>query len=445
MMRFARTGSWCTALAFSLITILTACTDEQPTNIGGDLLPGGDIATFEVFLEPGQYMTFDTAFSGYMSAWESDARLAAREFEGVYNANTLVKLPAPPASISVRNAQGSVVNDSAPRYFAGNIIVRVDTLRSTNKGIAPIAVYTTAEAWDEVTANWTHRVDTTGARLPWSQPGGSTGVLLGRAARTKADSIFIPIDSATIASLRALDANVRGAIIKLDPDAAGTLGERMRFGPTVTLRLQAHSTIDTDTVVTVNIDAQLRTQGTFVYEPQPATTAAPIRVGGIPAWRTIMEFRHNLSAIEVPCLTVSSTCRVRLADAGISRAEFVLETTPPPAGFVPEDSLVLVTRMVMRSPNVPLARSPLAPGNPVGGTLTPISPAAFRAQTPATARIDMTNYFRVLVADSVETSTRPSRTVAILTNPESTTAGFATFQRLPRLRLILTVDPEKVR
>src|SRR5688572_19782876 len=45
--------------------ILGACTEETPSEVGDDLLPSGEVRTFEVVLDPAQWLTFDTTFSGY--------------------------------------------------------------------------------------------------------------------------------------------------------------------------------------------------------------------------------------------------------------------------------------------------------------------------------------------------------------------------------------------
>lgn len=442
MMRLARTGSWCAALAFSLTTILTACTEEEPTSIGGDLLPEGDIETFEVFLEPEQFLLLASAYSGYTAASNTTLLIAAREFEGVYNANTIVRFARPPESISVRNSGGNVVTDTLPRWVSGDIIVRIDTALSTNNGVAPIAVYTTAEEWHSLSATWTHRVDTSGVRLPWSQPGGTPGELLGRASRASGDSVFIPIDSATIANWADLDGNVRGAIIRLDPDAPIALGERLRISE-VMLRLNARSSINADTIVTVFAG----TSGeTFVFDPQPPHTATPILAGGVPAWRTYMEFRDDLPDLVVPCPTISSTCSVRLSDADITRAELLLQTAQAPEGFAPEGDVVLQARVVLRSPSVPIERSPLTNGRAdIDTDTTRVAPGTFRTGTGTTVRLPMTFYFRALVADTTETERRLSRSVVLMTDPESSTVGAAAFALSPRLRLILTVDPEVLR
>jgi len=441
-MRFARTGSWCAALAISLTVILTGCTEEEPTGIGGDLLPGGNIETFEVVLEPEQYLVFDTAFSGYTRASTTGILLAARDFEGVFNANTLVRFSRPPETISVRNSAGNVVTDTMPTYFGGEIIVRIDTALSTSNGTAPIAAYTIGEEWHATSATWTDRVDTTGVRLPWAQAGGTRGVLLGRSARTAGDTVFIPIDSAAIADWADLDTDVRGAIIALDPDAATAAGERIRLTG-LTLRLHARSSIDTDTIVEVFANP---TAATFVFDPRPPATAPPIRVGGVPAWRTFMEFRDDLRNLEVPCASIGPTCTVRLGDADITKAELLLESVAAPDGFAPEDSVALQAGVVLRLANVPLERSPLT-NTRADDQFDParVSPEAFRGGVSTIVRLPMSLYFRALTADDVEEDRRPSRAIALMTSPESSTAGFATFARRPRLRLILTVDPEVVR
>ena len=75
------------ALALTTL-VLAACTQETPSEIGGSLLPPGDVKTFEVILEPQQYLVFDTAFSGYAKAFDTSVKVAARKFEGVVDANT---------------------------------------------------------------------------------------------------------------------------------------------------------------------------------------------------------------------------------------------------------------------------------------------------------------------------------------------------------------------
>jgi hypothetical protein len=64
----------------------TACTEETPTDVGDDLLPSGDVRTFEVILDPAQFLTFDTTFTGYTTTQQADWVTLANSFESVVDA-----------------------------------------------------------------------------------------------------------------------------------------------------------------------------------------------------------------------------------------------------------------------------------------------------------------------------------------------------------------------
>ena len=68
-MKLNKLYSWLPVL-FGLL-LVTACTDEAPTEVGDDLLPSGEVRTFEVILQPGEYLAYDTTFTGVEDALRS--------------------------------------------------------------------------------------------------------------------------------------------------------------------------------------------------------------------------------------------------------------------------------------------------------------------------------------------------------------------------------------
>src|SRR5688500_2263107 len=145
------------ALALALAFGATACTEENPTEVGDALLPSGDVLTFEVILPASAFLVYDTSFAGFNIPLVSPFGVVARSFESVFDANTLVRFSLPPRTLSVRTTGTTVVVDSSPRYSTGRMLIRLDTL--TNSALpVRLALYRTAEEWD-VTATWENRVD----------------------------------------------------------------------------------------------------------------------------------------------------------------------------------------------------------------------------------------------------------------------------------------------
>lgn len=425
---------WSLLLVGALSVALPGCTEETPTDIGGPLLPGTDVRTFEVILEPDQYLENDTAFSGYTRAIEAPFLLVAQNFEGVVNANTLVRFGRPPASLQARDSAGTVRTDTLPSYPTGVLVLFIDTARS--RGAATLGVYRTDENWDAVTATWTVRSDTGGVRELWQTPGGTRGALLGTADwQPGLDSLRLPLDSAQIAAITGVDEVSRGALITLD-QTTDPNGSRLSL-PVVnaTLRLSGHSTIQPDTVFDVNVEL---TNATFIFTPDPPTIGGATRVSGVPAWRTFVSLREDLADFTVPCPSQPAPCRLALRDLHLNVAQLLLRPTASPAGFSPEDSIIVSVRAAIEGTNVPLSRFPVA-----GELLQlrrPLAPSRFTGtDTGPDAVVTVTALVGALLADTATTAaTRSPRRMVLLTSPESATFGFASFLAGPRLRLVLT-------
>jgi len=417
----------------------SGCAEDIPTTIAGPLVPRGDVRTFEVFLDASQYLAFDTAFSGYLKPFETLVLIAAKQFEGVVDANTLAKLAKAPASIQVRDSAGQVRTDTLPRFPSGAVIVKIDTLGSSGNGT--VGVYRIGEQWDAFSAKWRFRVDTGGVQLPWSTPGGTRAGLIGTAAWTSSvDSLVFPVDSQQIATWMAQDDTTRGALVAVDQTTSPT-GTRIRIS-SVTLRLDAKSSIRRDTTVIVNIEGLINT---FVSTPDAPTVSSTIRVAGVPTWRTFLVLRESLGDVTVPC-PETPTCRVPLRDVHINVAELLLRPTASPAGFSPEVSIDIDARIAVEGGgNIPLSRTPVTT-EVLGGLRAPIPKTRFVANdTGPEIELPITLLFAALVSDTTaaDSPQRPPRRIALLTIPEARSFGFATFRPEPRLRLILTTAGDR--
>ena len=411
-----------------VLPLLGGCGDESPTEAGGPLLPG-EIRSFEVILEPGRYLIGDTAFSGYGEPFDVPYFIIANDFDGALDAHLLARFELP-RTIAVVDTAGVVRADSAPIYFRGEVLVLVDSIRSSTKGPVTLELLPIAEPWDGGTATWTLRIDSTGVRLPWAQPGGTVGARIDTATWSAAggDTLRLAVDSATLAAWRDTLDFSRGALIRVvDGDM------RMRTSG-VLLRAEARSTHQPDTVVTSTIQAP---DPTFIFDPPIATISSAPRVGGITAWRTFLLLRQRLDTLRLPCPD-QPDCTLPLRDATINYAALLLEPVAPPAGFVPEDSLRLVVRGLVEAADVPLIRSLL--GGIAGQMLEPL-PAARFAGGGEPIELPITEYLRAASADTVTEAAFPQR-IALIPAVQSATFGFAAFQALPRLRLVVSVASE---
>jgi hypothetical protein len=423
-------------LLLSALFVVSACTDEAPTEVGDDLLPGDEVRTFEVILQPAEYSTYDTTFSGYAGVRNAAFTVLANDFQNVLDANTLLRFAQPPNVITVRNAAGNAVIDSTPSFFAGRLVLRVDTTASESNPPLQIRGFETAEAWD-ASATWTLRIDTGNVELPWTTPGGTRGPQLDTATWVAGDTIVLDVDSQTVARWSDTTNVARGALI-----VAETNNTRIRFSSAV-LRVSARSDLDPDTVVNVDLPAAV---SGFVFNPSPPP-ATELRVGGVPTWRTMVGIREDLATLTFPC-PGQANCQVRLDRAHINRAELLLQPAAAPAGFIPEDTTLLQVRTLLVSPGVPLQRSPIGVeicGNSLACVLTGrIAPELF-AQTPATqpVALDITNYIIALVDEEIADAERPPFALTVLTASEPVIFGFATFAQGPRLRLVLTAPVER--
>ena len=412
-----------------LLLVLAACTEETPSEVGGGIISTDDVRTFELLLDPAQWMAYDTTFSGYARPQDAPFSMIANKFGGVVDSNLLIRPAQPPTVINVRNAAGASVPDSSPRYFAGRLVIRFDTTLSTEPP-AFFRAFRTVEPW-HFSATWQLRVDTGNVQLPWAMPGGSRGAQVDTATWAAGDSIVFRVDSATIAQLGDTANASRGLLIV---DETNNTRARIR---SVTLRVQARSAIQQDTVFNFDV---VPSMSAFIFNPQPPAAGTQLRVGGVPAWRSIIGVNENLRNLVIPCPGVTG-CQIRLDRAHINLAELVLQPEPAPAGFTPEDSTFVQVRALLTTPGVPLQRSPL--GVPVGNSPIIASSIFNNPAAASPVRINITNYIIALVDEDFDDDTRPASSLVLMQFNEPATFGFNAFQSGPRLRIVITAPIER--
>jgi hypothetical protein len=392
------------------------------------------LVTFEVLLSANEYLDFDTAFSGYITPFETTINLVARDFEGVLDANSLLRFTGLPTTLQVRDAAGTVRTDSTPRFPTGYLVLRIDTTQS--RGSGRLGVYNIAEGWDPASATWTARIDTGAITRNWATPGGTVGTAVGSVAwqRSAGDSVMITLDSTQIRRLTNQTDSTRGVLIRLDQidDANGA----MLHISTASIRVSAKSTIQPDT--TIALSSEILTSA-FVFTPDPPTVNNAPRISGVPAWRSVLGIKQ-VRDLTVPC--PGTNCRISLKDAHINLAELLLRPAPSPAGFSPEDSIRVFATPLLESATVPLSRSPIAALDGQSTTRIAIPRTRFAAgDTGGEIGLNITRHFTLIVSDTATNVVdRVPRHMALLSQPEAASFGFASFQPGPRLRLVLTIS-----
>ena len=401
------------------VIALGACDREDPTEIGGVLIPDESVRTFEVILDASDFLVMDTAFSAFPPA-QSNFITIANTFDGALNANVLERFRVTPI-IGVPDSAGVIQIDSLPKLVSGRLIVKFDTIASARTGPVLLHLYRAGEAWDSTAVSWQNRA----AGTPWATAGGTRGVLLDTATFADGDSAVFDVDTATLRLWRDSTTQATGVLL-----TAESPNVRLRAA-TPFLFVDMRTSIG-DTIVTIPVPPFVTR---VIYDPPVPAVSGDPRVGGVPSWRTILQLDPDFEDMEVPC-PFSPTCRVRLRDASIARAELLLQPALSPPGFAPELPLTVLVYTLLPTPELPLVRSPLATGQ---GFAT-ISNGSFRTAGAPPAPIVITSYVRSLVTPA-DTTAFTTRYLTLLQGGTAT-FGYGTFSGSPQLRLRLSVSQE---
>lgn len=410
-----------------LSVTLGACGEESPTDVGAGLLPAGLLRTVEVTIDPSRYLVRDTSFSGYGSPGGTNLLIVADQRDGLLRSHGLLRFGPPQRVVSGPDTVGTTQTDSVPEILSSRIVIFVDTVASHAASPVTVRIYESQEAWDRLTASWTMRVDSPTSQIPWEQPGGTIGPLIGVGQWNPAvDSVLVAIDTMYVRTWEDTAVVRRGAIVVAD-------GENSLFrSNAVSWRIDYRPAFNPDSVIVVTQESQARS---FIFDPPAPTSTDMLRIAGVPGWRTVLQLRERLDTLQVPCPDQPG-CTMPLSRVRITRASVQLQGVASPPGFAPNDSIRIAAWALIPSQGVPLARSPL--GELMGLQSTPIPPGPALAQYAA----PVTELLRLLT-EPPDTAADPIPPYIALTPfTEGRSFGFATFEPLPPLRIVYTVGTE---
>lgn len=423
---------WVMAVLLTAPWGVLACGETTPTSLDEGRLPV-DPTTVEILLPWEEFARGLEVYGGFGTTNELGAGVVARAFEGTLDARTLVRFEPHPFKATVRDSLGTLRLDSAFTYIGGRVVARLDTLSSTNGG-DPVTLSLgalTAE-WHVRSASWTLAVDTAGDTRAWPEAGGGPVVALGEAEwdPSLGDSVVFEVDSATVALLGDTLDPARG--IRLD---LLTEGERVDVRA-VNLRLDTRPNVHRDTVVTLTAESQGLT---FIYDPVPAPPPDGIRVGGTPAWRTVVDLDIPRVLNGPASLCAAVGCPFVIEPSRVNHASLVLTTSAvEPTAFQPSDTIRLDVRPVLAPELLP--KSPLG-SSFLGVVGEPVPPEAFREGGSLAVSVPITNLIRALVEE--DPAVVPPTRIALLSVLEPLSLAFASFVGpgqvgAPYLRLIVT-------
>ncbi|HSH76174.1 MAG TPA: hypothetical protein VLA09_10865, partial [Longimicrobiales bacterium] len=252
------------------------------------------------------------------------------------------------------------------------------------------------------------------------------------------DSVQFFLDSADVASWSNASDPANGARVELLTDDV-----RLRVIGGA-LRLNARSSIAPDTVLVLTATAR---EVTFVYDPLAPPPTDGMRIGGAPAWRTVLDVAVPEALTGPPELCAAVGCPFALAPRHVSYAALALRTRTVEAPYQPTDSISLDVRPVLNKgslPKSPLGNSLIA--DPLGLRVAPI---LFGAQERSLVEVPVTGYVRAFLAGADQSGRPPPSTLAILSAREPARFAFGSFygpeapedQLEPVLKLVLTVSP----
>ncbi len=411
---------------------IVACGETNPTSADDDRLVI-EARTVELILPWSTFGNKVTVYGGFGSPDDLANMVLANGFETDLHSRGLVQWGPYPSIVTVRDSLGENRQDSTLTFIGGYLVARIDTLASTATMPVEIGLAQVTETWHSPTTTWDNLVDTIGDRRSWPASGAGTATQLSTGMWDpvgEADTVMIPLDSAQVAlwadTTRGARRSARLAMV--------TPGVRLELQD-IRLRLQTRPSVHRDSTFILTTTIQDRT---FIYTPFVQPPPDGIRVGGAPAWRTVITFDMPkvLNGPQSVCDAVG--CPFTLSPARISHASLTLNTkTVEPVAFQPSDSVRIDVRAVLvpaRLPKAPLGASFL-------GILGRSIPAdGFSSSPGREVGIPITEFIRGQLADGGP----PTRALALLSTLEPLSIAFSSFEGPgsagePSLRLIVTL------
>jgi hypothetical protein len=424
------------AVVGSCLPVFVACEEQSPVGIGPGTLPGEPV-TVEITIPWSEFASALEVFGGYGSPEDLGQGILAVQYEGTLDARTLIRFAEYPDTATVRDSTGTNRPDGDLTFIGGRLVAHFDTIESTN-GATPvgIALGRTETEWDGTTASWAFAIDTINDQRPWPEAGGGpvTPVDTAQWDPADGDSAVFVLDSVTVAAWADTTDLSAGARLEiLDPGYRVTLTG-------ATLRLDARPSLNPDTIIEVSAFTR---GSTFLYTPFPTPPPDGVRIGGAPAWRTLL----NVSIPDVlndPDLCAVVECPHTLTPGEISFAALLLTSRATEPAFQPLDSIRLDVRPVFDRGAMP--KSPLGPSlieNDLGRS---VPPEAFGTAPGQPIEIPFTTFARDLLRGVDEDGNKAPGTLALLSVFEPISISFASFEgpgsaAEPVLKLVLTIGP----
>jgi hypothetical protein len=411
---------------------LLACQEEIVAVLEGDLVPV-EAVTVEVRLPFDEFAKDLEAWGGYGRPYELTNDVVANGFGGNLDARVLNSWFPFPRSAQVRDSAGLIRTDTVLTFIGARLVARFDTLTSVFGDSLEVGVSALSQKWDFVSTSWAMAVDSVGDRQEWTESGGGpvTPIATGFWEPTLADSVVLELDSAGVALWSDTLGARKGARLDVVSDGARLDLTDLR------LYLETRPSVHPDTLVELEVSTRART---FIYSPEPGEPGNELRIGGVPAWRSVftMALPRVLDGPESLCQQVQ--CPLTLDPASLVSASLVLTTKAPPAGFQPTDTLLMDARPVLEPSRLP--KSPLGSTLLVTqGTLLPHE--AFGPNAGTQIGIPLGPFLQALLTESTDQAGVPE-TVALLAAFEPLSLSFVSFEGPdspfpPELRLILVL------
>lgn len=419
--------------AGSLALLGIACGEQSPTSVDPGLQPI-EPTSVEVLLTWEEFGSNLEVFGGYGFARELGSGVVAHAFGGALEGRTLVKFGPLPTSATVTDSSGTARADTLLTLTGGRVVAFMDTLRSVADGPVTLELGVLRQAWDSRSVTWELAVDSTGTTVAWEEPGAGPLERVATAVwdRTQGDSVVFALDSAQVEIWRDTTAANQGAVVGMVSE-----GARLEVN-NVVLRATVIPSIRPDTTAVITAP---RESFSFVYTPAPPDPGAgAVRVGGAPAWRTVLDVDVPVRLTGPAALCAAAGCPVELTPTRVNYAALVLTTAATEPAFQPSDTFPVDVRAVFQRSAMP--KSPLGPSlaNPLG---TRVDPSYFSTAPGARVEIPITNFVRTILQGDLVGGFPPPRSVALLSVFEPSSISYASFSGpgtpgAPMLRLIVT-------
>lgn len=416
--------------------ILAGCEDDLPVGVGELPLPGEPV-TVEIEIPWSDFASNLEVFGGYGSPETLTETFLANRFADTLDARTLVRFAAYPRSVTVFDTTGAQRPDSSLTFIGGRLVAFFDTAASTNAGPVTLGLGRLQQEWHPRTASWEAAVDTINDLRLWTEPGGGPVVHIDNATWDPAlgDSAVFVLDSTSVDAWSKTDDLSSGARMDLlDP------GSRLHVNGVV-LRLDVRPSSNPDTIVQAT--AESRTE-TFIYSPFPDPPPDGVRIGGAPAWRTVLDVAIPRELTGPPELCAAVSCPFTVEPGHISFAALRLTSRTSDAAFQPTDTIRLDVR--------PVHNRAAMPKSPLGSSLIeepfgrPVGPSAFGSAPGEVIEVPFTTFARDLLRGEDASGNPAANTLALLSVFEPFSIAFASFDgpgsaNEPTLRLVLTIGP----